>query len=397
MKATMAQVDRVNAEDSGGFSTPRMIAAAGSPSLKSVELKPDVVPFAVDVLFVGNSTRTLAKLASQLKGLDLTSRDTLAVDDLFKLGGRQLPQLILVDDEAAGIDALGFVGRVASSPRLRDVPIILLSPSAEISHKVNAFSAGVVDYIGMPANIEELVVRVLTHLRLRRAQLESDQHSRRLEAFVLEQVSEITDSQMATIIALAKLAESRDDQTGGHLERVQQYCRLLAMKLSEQMRFGIIDQTFIDNIEYASALHDIGKVAISDLILLKPAELTDEEFELMKTHTMLGAQTLEAVNAEYPSNDFIEMGIKIARWHHERWDGSGYPDGLVGENIPLPARIMAVADVYDALMSQRSYKRSFTHLESRDVIVAQRGKQFDPDVIDAFLSVEGEFSHVPQT
>jgi putative two-component system response regulator len=397
MKAAMAQVDRVNAEEHEDSATPRTVAAVGPPVLQAVGPKSDVVPFTVDVLFVGNSTRTLARLASQLKGLDLTSRDTLDVDGLFKLGGRQLPQLILVDDEVAGIDAIGFVRRVAASPRLRDVPIILLSPNTEISNKVNAFSAGVVDYIGMPVNIEELVVRVLTHLRLRRAQLESDQHSRRLEAFVLEQVSEITDSQMATIIALAKLAESRDDQTGGHLERVQQYCRLLAMKLSEQMRFGIIDHTFIDNIEYASALHDIGKVAISDLILLKPAELTDEEFELMKTHTMLGAQTLEAVSAKYPSNDFIEMGIKIARWHHERWDGSGYPDGLVGEAIPLPARIMAVADVYDALMSQRSYKRSFTHEESRDVIVTQRGMQFDPDVIDAFLAVEGEFSEVPQT
>ena len=126
--------------------------------------------------------------------------------------------------------------------------------------------------------------------------MESELHSRKLEAFVLEQVSEITDSQMATIIALARLAESRDDQTGGHLERVQQYCRMLATKLSEQMRFGIIDQTFLDNIQYASALHDIGKVAISDLILLKPGKLTDAEFELMKTHTVLGAATLEAVS-----------------------------------------------------------------------------------------------------
>jgi putative two-component system response regulator len=199
---------------------------------------------------------------------------------------------------------------------------------------------------------------------------------------------------MATIIALAKLAESRDDQTGGHLERVQQYCKMLAAKLSEQARFGIIDHTFIDNIEYASALHDIGKVAISDLILLKPFELTDSEFQLMKAHTLLGAHTLEAVSEKYPNNDFIAMGIKIARWHHERWDGSGYPDGLVGEDIPLEARIMAVADVYDALMSERSYKSSFTHSESCAFIIAGGGKHFDPAVVEVFVSLGDEFEAI---
>ena len=392
----MVQADRLVSDVRQEPAKVRAVVHAIPSALEAVKPLSEVVPFAVDVLFVGNTTRTLASLARALEHIDLTSRDTLAVDGLFTMGGRQLPDLILVDDEAAGIDALDFVRRVAGSPRLRDVPVILLSTASDTDRKVEAFSAGVVDYVCTPVAIDELVARVITHVRLRRAQLESELHSRKLEAFVLEQVNEITDSQMATIIALARLAESRDDQTGGHLERVQQYCRLLAEKLSEQMRFGIIDHTFIDNIEYASALHDIGKVAISDLILLKPAELTGEEFELMKTHTELGAHTLQAVSAEYPNNDFVEMGIKIARWHHERWDGSGYPDGLVGEEIPLSARIMAVADVYDALMSQRSYKRPFTHSESREIILSQRGKQFDPDVVDAFLGLEAEFTAVSQ-
>jgi len=367
------------------------IAPKPSRVLEADKPTSDVVPFAVDVLFVGNTTRTLDRLSKALERLNLTSRDTLAIDGLFSLGGRSVPKLILIDDEAAAVDSLEFVSRVAKSPRLRDVPMLLLSSSTETSGKVEAFSAGVVDYICTPVAVDELLARVLAHLRLRMSQVESEAHSRELEAFVLEQVNEITDSQMATIIALARLAESRDDQTGGHLERVQQYCRLLAGRLSEQMRFGIIDHTFIDNIEYASALHDIGKVGISDLILLKPAELTDAEFELMKTHTVLGARTLEAVSAEYPNNDFIAMGITIARWHHERWDGSGYPDGLVGEQIPLAARVMAVADVYDALMSQRSYKRPFTHAESRDIILSQRGKQFDPEIVEAFIGLEAEF------
>jgi putative two-component system response regulator len=387
----MAQANRLLGAERCQPASAQPIGPKASHGLESVKPASEVVPFAVDVLFVGNTTRTLQRLSKSLERLDLTSRDTLSVEGLFSLGGRSVPKLILIDDEAAAIDSLDFVRRVAKSPRLRDVPMLLLGSSTETSQKVEAFSAGVVDYICAPVAVEELLARVIAHLRLRSSQLESELHSRRLEAFVLEQVNEITDSQMATIIALARLAESRDDQTGGHLERVQQYCRQIAGRLSEQMRFGIIDHTFIDNIEYASALHDIGKVGISDLILLKPAELTTDEFELMKTHTLLGARTLEAVSAEYPNNDFIAMGITIARWHHERWDGSGYPDGLVGEQIPLAARIMAVADVYDALMSQRSYKRSFTYGESREIIVSQSGKQFDPEIVEAFLSLESEF------
>ena len=383
----------------GRANTNRVVGSGGArrapqegAHLHAAAPPPKPTPLVVNVLIMGNSTRTLAALAADLKRLEFSSRVSSTPDDVFSLSARQLPELILIDDEAAGTDALELAGRLAANARVRDIPVMMLSATIDVSRKVEAFSAGVVDYVCMPVEGEELLARVLTHVRLRRAQLESEQHSRRLEAFVLEQVSEITDSQMATIIALAKLAESRDDQTGGHLERVQHHCRIIAMKLSEQPRFGIIDHTFIDNIEYASALHDIGKVAISDLILLKPSELTEAEFEHMKMHTGLGAQTLEAVSREYPNNDFVAMGIKIARWHHERWDGSGYPDGLVGEAIPLPARIMAVADVYDALRSQRSYKRAYTHAESRDIIAAQSGLQFDPDVVDAFLSVQEEFA-----
>ncbi len=386
----MAQTSRASAESAAKSKTTKTVPRTTvSQRIRAARSGP--APLAVDVLVIGNSTRTIASLGAALHVLDLTSRVTPTLEEVLALSARDLPQLIVVDDEAASIDAIEVVGRVRTNVRLRDIPVILLSAIAETSRKVEAFSAGVVDYVCVPTEMDELVARVLTHVRLRRAQLESELHSRRLEAFVLEQVSEITDSQMATILALAKLAESRDDQTGGHLERVQQHCRLLATKLSEEPRFGIIDHTFIDNIEYASALHDIGKVAISDLILLKPAELTEEEFEQMKMHTVLGAQTLEAVSSEYPNNDFIAMGIKIARWHHERWDGAGYPDGLAGEDIPLPARIMAVADVYDALTSQRSYKRSFSHAESREIIVAQSGSQFDPDVVKTFIAVQEQF------
>jgi putative two-component system response regulator len=390
----MAEAAQAGAEAGVVSGAPTEAGALTPPLLHRVSTTPEVVPFAAHVLIVGNATRTLSNLAGALHVIGVTSRATLAAEDIFGMRARELPELLLIDDDAAVVSPLEFIQRINANPRLCDIPIVMISSNTDVPAKVEAFSAGVVDYVCVPVAVDELAARVVAHVRLRRAQLESEQHSRKLEAFVLEQVSEITDSQMATIIALARLAESRDDQTGGHLERVQKYCRMLAEKMSEQMRFGIIDHTFIDNIEYASALHDIGKVAISDLILLKPAELSDAEFELMKSHTMLGAETLEAVSGEYPNNDFIAMGIKIARWHHERWDGSGYPDGLVGEAIPLAARIMAVADVYDALMSERSYKLSFSHTRSREIIVAQSGSHFDPAVVEAFLELEEEFRGV---
>jgi putative two-component system response regulator len=352
------------------------------------------VPLVADVLLVGNSTCTWHTVAEGLRGLGVSSRATTDPDSVFTLRAREFPLLMVIDDEAAGVDSLEFVRRVSKNPRLCDIPVVMLSSRAATEDKVVALSAGVVDYLCIPADPAELRARILAHLRVRRSQLDAELHTRHLEAFVLEQVKEITDSQMATIVALAKLAESRDDQTGGHLERVQQYCRLIAAKLSEQAAFGIIDHTFLDNIEYAAALHDIGKVAISDLILLKPGELTAQEFELMKTHTSLGAQTLEAVSDKYPSNDFIEMGIKIARWHHERWDGSGYPDALVGEETPLCARIMAVADVYDALTSQRAYKRAFSHDDSCRLIADKSGEHFDPDVVEAFLGLDEPFRRI---
>ena len=213
-----------------------------------------------------------------------------------------------------------------------------------------------------------------------------------MQALVQEQVKEIADSQMATIFALAKLAESRDDETGRHLEHVQTLCGLLATKMREQDEHtGVIDDTFVDNVAHAAPLHDIGKVAIHDNILLKSGALTESEFEVMKAHTVLGAQTLEAVRQEYSHNAFIDMGVQIARSHHERWDGCGYPDGLAGDEIPLCARIVAVVDVYDAARSRRCYKEALPHTEVCDIILGETGKRFDPSVIAAFRELQKGF------
>ena len=219
-----------------------------------------------------------------------------------------------------------------------------------------------------------------------------ERYSKQLEELVSEKVKEISESQMATIFALVKLAESRDDETGAHIERTAGFCRLLSEKAREISKYReIIDDEFISTIYRASPLHDIGKVGISDLILLKPGKLTPEEFAIMKTHVEIGYQTLKNIDKRYQNNAFVQMGLDITRYHHEKWDGSGYLFELKGEAIPLSARIMALADVYDALRSKRVYKPAFTHEKALEIIEEGRGKHFDPSLVDIFLASHEEF------
>jgi putative two-component system response regulator len=278
--------------------------------------------------------------------------------------------------------------QLKADQRFCDIPVIFISAMTETLDKVTAFSSGGVDYITKPFQFEEVEARVKTHLKLRRYQVS-------LEDLVKEKVKEISDSQMSAIFALSKLAESRDAITGKHLERVQIFCRILAKRLSLESPYKtMMSAEFLRDISNASPLHDIGKVAIADSILLKPGELTPSEFEVMKTHATIGAHTLGEVKELYPGNSFINMGIFIARSHHERWDGSGYPDGLAGDAIPLPARIMAVADVYDALRSRRCYKEPMNRLQSREIIIHGSGSQFDPILVDGFCGVEAELDRI---
>lgn len=218
---------------------------------------------------------------------------------------------------------------------------------------------------------------------------------KRTDAHVMELAEEVAVSQMSTIFALAKLAESRDDETGGHIERVQELCRTLAEELRTDTAYSDrIDDMFVNYLFSTAPLHDVGKVGVPDAMLLKPGRLTPEESEIIKTHTTIGAQTLSAVRERHPNNEFIKMGVDVARSHHERWDGTGYPDGLAGEEIPLAARIMAVADVYEALRSVRTYKDAVPHVETMRIIVEGSGTQFDPAVVAAFRRVARRFETI---
>lgn len=222
--------------------------------------------------------------------------------------------------------------------------------------------------------------------------------NRTLRSKVQEQVGEITASQIGTIYALARLVESRDKETASHIERVGKYCRILAEALPREAfkETGIEKERFVEIIEVASALHDIGKVGVPDHILNKAGSLTGEEFDMMKRHAAIGGRTLESVRRRYPNNDFINMGIEITRSHHENYDGTGYPDGLEGGDIPLSAKIMAIADVYDALVSRRPYKMPYSHERAVEIIAGESGGKFEPLLVELFLKHEETFRNIAE-
>lgn len=297
------------------------------------------------------------------------------------------PDLILLAMELPDMDGVGFCGQLKHDSRFKDIPVIILSPRDDATSKVGAFDAGAVDYVIKPFHISELRARIDLHLRL--SFMQDMLETRRL---MEQKARELAEAQHATIFALAKLAEQRDCDTGEHLERVRDYCRLLAEQLGSSSPYEpAITPEFVGCIQHASPLHDIGKVGIPDNILLKPGRLTAEEFSLMKTHTVIGAENMQQVYNLYSGNAFIGMGIEIALYHHERWDGAGYPDGLAGRNIPLSARIVALADFYDALRANRCYRKGFDHARVRSMIVEESGTHFDPVIVSAFLDVEDRF------
>lgn len=309
-----------------------------------------------------------------------------------------LPDVILLDVNMPKKSGYELCRDIKFDERYKEIPIMFISALSEVDDIVKGFNMGAVDYVVKPFKSEEVRARVATHLKIKQLQEALKEQNAFLEKRVQEQVKEITKTQTETIFSLAKLAQSRDDDTGKHLERVQNYCEILATELMESSHYSNeVTEEFINNIKQASPLHDIGKVGISDNILLKPGKLTDEEFVIMKTHTVIGYETLNEVHQKFGSNAFIEMGMVIARSHHERYDGFGYPDKKKGEDIPLAARIMAIADVYDALRSKRVYKDAFPQEKAVSIILEGRGTQFDPILVDAFERVAEKFYMISTT
>ncbi|HEX2946143.1 MAG TPA: HD domain-containing phosphohydrolase [Clostridia bacterium] len=348
-----------------------------------------------NILIVDDTAANLQILSSILRAQGYKVRPVPSGKLALKAVETQKPDLILLDIMMPDINGFEVCRKLKNNPEYCEIPVIFISALTQADEKVEAFNAGGVDYVTKPFNLEEVQARVSTHLKLSRLQLQLEEQNKNLQSLVMEQVKELWDSQMAMIFALARLAESRDIETGKHLERVQSFCKRLSLQLLQDgLYLSEINDEFLTNIYHASPLHDIGKVSIPDSIMLKPARLTPVEFEVMKTHSELGAKTLEDVLSLYPGNPFVKMGIDIARYHHEKWDGTGYPNGLKGTGIPLAARIMAIVDVYDALRSKRCYKQSISHEESCRIINAGKDTHFEPSIVDAFNNSTESFKDI---
>lgn len=304
-----------------------------------------------------------------------------------------LPDLVLLDIMMAGLDGYEVCRQLKQDPSTADVPIIFLTARSEIEDERKGLSMGAVDYITKPISPPLVLARVDTQLRLKAATNFLKNENNYLEAEVARRILEVESIQEVTILAMASLAETRDQETGNHIKRTQHYVRLLAEHLSSHRRFaGDLDSRTIELMFKSAPLHDIGKVGIPDSILLKPGKLDPAEWEIMKTHPRLGMESIE--HAEHQlgrSVEFLRHAKEIAFSHHEKWDGSGYPQGLSGEQIPVSARLMALADVYDALRCRRVYKEAFATEDTEHIIVQGRGSHFDPDVVDAFLEIQDAF------
>lgn len=309
------------------------------------------------------------------------------------------PDLILLDIMMPGMDGYVVCEKLKRDPKTRDIPVIFLTAKSEIEDEEKGFAMGAVDYITKPVSPPIVLARVQAQLMLKAAADFLRDKTSFLEAEVSRRTREVNAIQDVTVIALATLAEIRDSETGNHIRRVQHYVRALAWKLSTHPRFrSFLSVANIAMLFKSVPLHDIGKVGIPDHILLKPGRLTPEEFEVMKTHTTLGrdaiARAEQSMGTELP---FLAMAKEIAYCHQEKWDGTGYPQGLRGEQIPIPARLMALADIYDALISPRVYHAALSQDEAVSVIERSRGTHLDPDVVDAFLEVKEQLYAISLT
>ena len=304
-----------------------------------------------------------------------------------------LPDLVLLDIMMPGMDGYEVCRRLKADAATKHIPVIFLTAKVEVEDEQKGFGVGAVDYITKPVSPPIVLARVKTHLTLKAAADFLKDKNAFLETEVAKRTHEVQVVQDVTIMAMASLAETRDNETGNHIRRTQNYVRALAKKLQTNPKFSAaLDAATIEMLYKSAPLHDIGKVGIPDAILLKPGKLTPEEFEIMKTHTTLGRDAILAAEKliDAPST-FLQLAREIAYGHQEKWDGSGYPQGLAGETIPVSARLMAIADVYDALISRRVYKAPMPHDRAVAIIREGRDKHFDPVMVDAFLQIAEEF------
>lgn len=348
------------------------------------------------ILIVDDSTDSIALLNSILKA---TYRIKIALSGAKALeiaSESDAPDLILLDIMMPGMDGYETCRRLKENPKTIEIPVIFLTAKTEELDEEKGLELGAEDYITKPPSPSIVKARIRAQLRLKSVRDFLKDKSAYLEMQVERRTREIAMIQDVTMIAMGSLAETRDNETGNHIRRTQNYIKILAEKLAELPQYAAqLPMDVIMSLYKSAPLHDIGKVGIPDSILKKPAALDPDEFEQMKAHTVIGRDAILAAEKSIGSQtSFLSLAREIAWSHHEKWDGSGYPQGLRGTDIPLAGRLMAIADVYDALISARVYKRAFTHEETVEIITQEIGTHFDPDIGMAFLEMADEFREI---
>ena len=307
------------------------------------------------------------------------------------------PNLILLDVDMPDMDGYDTIKEIKRNPETSDIPVIFLTGKNEAEDELLGLALGAVDYITKPFTQSILLKRVELHLQLQRQKSELREFNENLLQMVEERVKDISALKNAIITWAAEVIEFRDEETGHHVERVQKYLSILLDAMQESDIYAAEVSTWdIGAFLRSALLHDVGKIKIRDDILLKNTGLTDEEYLAMQLHTLYGKTLLESLQNKVPNQIFLEYAKILAYSHHEKWDGTGYPDQLKGNEIPLQARMMALADVYDALISERPYKKAFTHEEAMEIIAKGRATQFDPDLTDLFINSSEKFREVSE-
>lgn len=337
-----------------------------------------------NILIVDDNITNLKMAENALKDyykVTLLTSGTQALNFLKK----KTPNLILLDVNMPNMDGFCVNQKIKENEQIKDIPIIFLTARDDVETEIRALAEGVVDFIRKPFVPQIMLSRIRLHL-------EMSEYKKNLEQIVEAKTRMVNELQDAVSISIAELVECRDGETGGHIKRTKKYLKILANKMKELNIYPEeVDKNFIKDLLRAAPLHDIGKVGIKDSILLKSSALSSDEIEYMKTHSILGGDTLQRAIDNTGFESFLYLARDMAYYHHEKWNGTGYPNGLKGEEIPLCARMMAIVDVYDALTAKRVYKEPIPHQKVVEMIREDKGKAFDEQIVEAFLAAEGEF------
>lgn len=345
-----------------------------------------------NVLIVDDITSNLIILTEMIKSARYIARPVTSAKQAITAIQIKMPQLILLDISMPDMDGYEFCEILKKNRSTRDIPIIFISAMNAKEDKIKGFQLGAVDFISKPFELEEVTLRVNNHLKLYKMQQELEIYNKRLHKMVGDQIKKITEEEKDFLLLMARLSELKENPNSRHVENISKNCTTLAMAMQLSKKFEKeISNSFLDKMETACTLHDLGKIYIPDYILLKPARVTEIERDILKTHAKLGGDMLLELYQKTQQNEILDMAVEIAYYHHERWDGEGYPMGLKREEIPLSARIMAVVDVYDALTSKRCYKAKVSKDEGVRIINEGAGKAFDPEIVRVFNKIHGKF------